>query len=312
MRVTIAELIAGLVLIAAIEADAQHSKGSELSAAQVAAVVSEVGEQYRREYLIPAIGEEVRQSLRRRLARGEYEGLDASVLAKRLTADLQVVTGNVHSYVKHQPNDQSSRGTPALPQGISGPGIDRVERLAGNIGFIHVALFTIPPSFSKSVDRAMAELSDTRALIIDIRDTPGGSSQSVAYLSSYFFDPKQRVHLNSFIYRKAPTVEEWTQAVPLPYLHKKVLVLTSRRTGSGAEGFAYQMQAFGRARTVGERTEGGAHTGQFTSVGNGLSVFVPTGYALNPLTKKNWEKVGVLPDVPSEAHEALQTALEHL
>lgn len=302
-------VLATLLLVTVAAVDARDETANTLTSAQVAGIVNEVGELYRREYLTPSLGEEVLRTLTQRLARGEYHDLDASSLAERLTADLQKVTRDVHSYVKHQPNAQSTVGAQVERQEILGPGIDRAERLAGNTGYIHIALFTIPPSFSKSVDRAMLELSDTRALIIDVRDTPGGSSQSVAYLCSYFFEPKQRVHLNSFVYRNRPAIEEWTRAVPTPYLRKKVFVLTSSTTGSGAEGFAYQMQAFGKARIVGTKTKGGAHTGELKSIGHGLFVFVPTGYALNPKTKKNWEKTGVLPDVPTEARAALETAL---
>jgi hypothetical protein len=37
-------------------------------------------------------------------------------------------------------------------------------------------------------------------------------------------------------------------------------------------------------------------------------VFVPSGRAINPVTKTNWEGTGVKPDVPVEADKALETA----
>jgi hypothetical protein len=53
-------------------------------------------------------------------------------------------------------------------------------------------------------------------------------------------------------------------------------VLTSTRTFSGAEEFAYNLQARKRAIIVGETTGGGAHPGQGVSVPRGLTTFVPT------------------------------------
>jgi len=37
-------------------------------------------------------------------------------------------------------------------------------------------------------------------------------------------------------------------------------------------------------------------------------VWVPTGRAINPITKTNWERVGVRPDVPVASDQALRTA----
>lgn len=214
--------------------------------------------------------------------------------------------------MRYRSKNAAAVGQLAVRDDFLEPGINRVERLAGNVGYIRIAQFTDPQSFSKQVDGAMLVLSSTRALIVDVRDSPGGSSRSVAYLSSHFFEPTERVHLNSFIYRFAPTVTEWTRSVPHPYLHRKVIVLTNRGTGPAAEGFAYQMQAFGRARIVGERSKGGAHAGNFVTVGRNFAAFIPTSYSWNPKTRTNWEKTGVLPDIPVSTDITLETALRAL
>jgi hypothetical protein len=40
-----------------------------------------------------------------------------------------------------------------------------------------------------------------------------------------------------------------------------------------------------------------------------FTVFVPTGRAINPITKTNWEGTGVRPDIAVPADSALSAAL---
>jgi hypothetical protein len=82
------------------------------------------------------------------------------------------------------------------------------------------------------------------------------------------------------------------------------------RTGerSGGEGFAYALQAQGRAVVVGQGTGGGAHPTQPYPVAGGFVLMVPWGESISPITGTNWEGIGVIPDVPVPADEALETA----
>ena len=85
-------------------------------------------------------------------------------------------------------------------------------------------------------------------------------------------------------------------------------MLTGRRTFSGAEEFAYNLQALKRATIVGDTTGGGAHPGGMQRVADHFGVWVPTGRAINPITKTNWEGTGIEPNVKVPAAEALSTA----
>ena len=274
-------------------------------------IVKDISNRYRLDYLFPETGEQVARILLENLERGDYRDLRDASLAKRLTADLQKITSDVHAVVIYDPTLTPTRSKLVLPKNFHTSGVSHVERLTGNIGYMRITLFSMPKSFAPAIDAAMSSLAGTDALVIDVRDTPGGHSQSVAYLCSYFFEPGTRVHLNTFEYRWRPPVEEWTHSIPKPYLNRPVYVLTSAKTGSGAEALAYQMQAFGRALIVGATTQGGAHTGDLVRLEHGYAVLVPTGRAVNAATKTNWERVGVKPDLLSEADHALKTAIGH-
>jgi C-terminal processing protease CtpA/Prc len=89
---------------------------------------------------------------------------------------------------------------------------------------------------------------------------------------------------------------------------KPVYVLTSDRTFSGAEEFAYDLQTRKRATVVGATSGGGAHPGGPRRIDDHFAVWVPAGRAVNPLTQTNWEGVGVAPDHAVPADDALRAA----
>ena len=133
----------------------------------------------------------------------------------------------------------------------------------------------------------------------------------VQYLCSYFF--KEKTHLNSLYWRRGDQTQEfWTldqvNGDKMPDV--PLYVLTSNYTFSGAEEFSYNMQTRKRATLVGETTGGGANPGDMFPLNEKLAVFIPTGRAINPVTKTNWEGTGVVPEVKTSADNALDKALE--
>jgi hypothetical protein len=133
----------------------------------------------------------------------------------------------------------------------------------------------------------------------------------VQYLCSYFFDEK--VHLNSLYFRQGDrTIDFWTLdevgGTRLPDV--PLFVLTSEKTFSGAEEFSYNMQTQKRATLVGQTTGGGANPGGTRPINEKLTVFIPGGKAINPITKTNWEGVGVVPEVMTSPEETMDKAYE--
>jgi C-terminal processing protease CtpA/Prc len=134
----------------------------------------------------------------------------------------------------------------------------------------------------------------------------------VALICSYLFGAEP-VHLNDLHWRdgKGERVEEfWTlkEVAGKRYAGKDVYVLTSGRTFSGAEEFSYNLKNLKRATLVGETTGGGANPGGGNRLSAHFAAFIPTGRAVSPVTKTNWEGTGVEPDVKVPADQALRTA----
>jgi hypothetical protein len=246
---------------------------------------------------------------------GAYDGLaDPRAFADRLTGDLAGVAHDKHLRVMVPGGPPpEGRGPPPRAEG----GVVRADLLAGDIGYLEVAGFPPTGPFKPAIDRAMAALAGTRALIIDLRRNGGGDPHSVNYLVSFFIDPAKPMHVNDIINR-TPNTETfqtaafWSVATPTAYLNKPVYVLTSARTFSGGEGFAYDMKTHSLGVLVGETTGGGANPGGVVPLPDGLGVFVPRGRSHSPVTGTNWEGVGVAPDVAVPAETALHVALRKL
>jgi retinol-binding protein 3 len=202
---------------------------------------------------------------------------------------------------------------PAGRRGARSGIFGRTERMAGDVAYVEILSFGAPPEeVREATTRIMSAAADAKALIIDLRTNGGGSPFTVALVSSYLFgaDP---VHLNSLYFRPANRTDDFFTD-PLVAGRKfgpdkPIYVLTSSRTFSGAEEFAYNLQTLKRATIVGETTGGGANPGRGIPLPYDLTLFVPTGRAINPITKTNWEGVGVRPEVAVPAAEALDVAL---
>ncbi|MCZ6837211.1 MAG: S41 family peptidase, partial [Planctomycetota bacterium] len=89
---------------------------------------------------------------------------------------------------------------------------------------------------------------------------------------------------------------------------KPVYVLTSSRTFSAAEEFTYNLRNLERATIVGEQTGGGAHPIRTAVINDQFYMSVPYARAVNPITKTNWEGVGVEPHIKTNRDDALDTA----
>jgi C-terminal processing protease CtpA/Prc len=189
-------------------------------------------------------------------------------------------------------------------------GLERVERLMGNVGYLEIRTFYFGGGqVDSALAAAMNFLANTNALIIDVRRNGGGEPETVAAVCSYLLPANTLI--NKFYWRPQDRWDEFRTG-PVSGRHygmtRPVYVLTSDRTFSGAEEFAYDIQALRRGEVVGDTTGGGAHPGGMRQVTTHFGVWVPSGRAVNPITGTNWEGTGVRPDVPVDTAEALGVA----
>jgi hypothetical protein len=301
--------IAGFALVATTAAAARAQ--DTLDGPARASVIEALNRELERGYVFPDVATRMQRDVSTRLARGEYDALARpDDFARTLTEHLQAISHDRHLRVRAGPTNTGGRG-PAGARSVAGA-FGRTERMEGDIAYVEINSFGFPANAVREVTRkAMEGAADARALIVDVRRNGGGDPNMVALVSSYLFGDAP-VHLNSLYFRPADRTDDFHTDPKVEGRKfgpsKPVFVLASSRTFSAAEEFTYNLQALKRATIVGETTGGGANPGGDVPLPHGLRVFVPTGRAINPITKTNWEGTGVKPDVAVPADSALAVA----
>ena len=302
-------------------AQGQPPPPTPIDAAAQGEVVKSLATLLQANYIFPDVAREVSTKLVAKQSSGGYAAAkDAQSFAKALAGDLREMGKDGHFQVAYAPDFRAGPtlgGAPTAAQveearkeiTANGFGIERVERLSGNIGYLDIRGFGPTEHVGEEITSAIRLLSGTSAMIIDLRRNGGGEPNSVAHLMSHFFAQGDERHLNDIYTRpNQKTRQYWTNpAVPVRY-SKPVYVLISARTFSGGEECAYDFQTQKRATLVGEVTGGGANPGEGFALSQGFAAFIPTGKAVNPVTGSNWEHVGVKPDVAVPAADALKFA----
>lgn len=291
-----------------------------IDAATRARVVDEAIAMLHANYVFPAVAKHMADTVRARLRRGAYEELTNGLrFAAVLTQHFQEVSRDRHLRVNFLPGgapprplDPTPDQRPRQARNAEQCGFVRTDRLDGNVGYIKFNFFASPDECAEAATREITKVTDTDALIIDLRDNGGGHPAMVAHISSYLFS--KRTHLNDIWERPGNKTEHFYTNPGLPGRKladaKPVYVLTSNRTFSGAEEFSYNLKNLERATIVGETTGGGAHPVNGHRIHDKFMIGVPFARAINPITKTNWEGIGVEPHVKVSANDALAVALK--
>ncbi len=271
------------------------------------------------DYFDPAVGSKVASALREGCSRGRYDEVrDPKALAGMITGDIYTMAQDKHLSVmvrKEAPPQQST--SVAVPDSREMAGkrsnydFQTMEIMPGNIGYLRITGFYRPIEIRETLAAAMAFLSHADALIIDLRDHPGGSSPSVALFASYVIDVPDLPLFEIAPRPPKPPARYSTEPRHLPNSEgsRPTYLLTSSRTFSGGEAIAFLLQERRRAVVIGEVTGGGANQVPPPRLVNScFEVNIPNGQARSSLTGKNWEGIGVIPDVPVSATHALPVA----
>jgi len=268
-------------------------------------------------YVIADRAKEFADEFRKNCAAGVYHSLvDAGTFAERVTADLQTITHDKHNAFRMiVSSDVGEKAESNLHHPVryyrmrmkEHTGFTKLEWIDGRIGYLELRRFNLFSEAKEMLGVAMKFLAGANAIIVDLRENEGGSGD---YLSSYFLPhPTQ---LTGCYYREGKDLQEsWTSRIieGERMLDVPLFVLTSKKTFSAAESFAYDMKVRKRATLVGDTTKGGAHDVGYFKIDDQYEMYLSIGRSVNPVTHTNWEGIGVIPDVYVPASAALDTAI---
>jgi hypothetical protein len=315
-------LLVAAAAVAQIAPGAGAQPDTPIGPAERAAVVESLATAVSRYYVFPDRGAALAKALRRRLAAHEYDRITSSMeFADSLRAHLQAFTHDLHMRVHYRaepipvalPDSVPPSERERMHQGerVRNFGFERVQRLAGNVGYLDLRSFSGDPAAQATAVAAMNFLGETDGLIVDLRRNGGGSPAMIQTLLTYLVADDQHLHFNDFYRREGDRTDQWWTAAQVPgrrFAGRPVVVLTSALTGSAAEEFAYDVQTHGLGTLFGATTAGAANPGGMFRLSDHLAAFIATGRAINPVTHTNWEGVGVKPDHDVPPGEALREA----
>lgn len=287
-------------------------------------MILEVCKLLKEHYVYPDMAAIICDILQKSLENGRYDdAVNLDIFTNKLNEDFRRVTNDQH--LESWLTNRTYKGEPNINDIITSSfgfisrnkknnfGISKVELLEGNVGYIEFISFKpLPnPESERIIRSAMDFLSNCDALVIDLRNNRGGHTNMREFIASYFFN--KPTQLSSTYSRKtSSTYESFTvknfysqRLVDVP-----LYILTSKRTISAPEIFAYDLQALKRAIIVGEVTAGSVNSGRILTIKNSINLLIATGYTMNPITKTNCEGKGVQPDVEVSSENALEKALE--
>lgn len=337
------------VPMAAMAQTPTAASGTTPATVNARAIAKSLAKRLVSDFVYPEQGARYAAALNAKADAGGYDALKGVELATKLSDDLQAIArdghlrvmfegaGGGHKIVIERPKDAKdgappSAAAPKIIRMTPPPEMEQARWIAPGIAFVRFNLFPGGAKATESARQFMANHIKAKTIIFDVRTHMGGGLDEMDAIFPWLFAKPTR--LAAMATRKSVdeaggspiadvpslrivqgdpnfvTREHWVTPGRDKRLNKaKVYVLTSGFSGSAAEHFALAFKHTGRGTLIGRATYGANHFGSDQDLGGGYTAFIPVGRSYDPKTGKDWEGVGVAPDIDVGADVALIKAL---
>ena len=163
-------------------------------------------------------------------------------------------------------------------------------------GIDYVRLTQFDEQTAVDLEQALIELDkdNLSALILDLRNNPGGLLESAVDVSSLFLEPKKLVV--STIGRRPSQIQEHFTSNGRRWTEIPLVILVNRGSASAAEIVGGCLQDYGRAILVGNTTFGKGSVQNVISLPDGSALRLTTAKYYTPSKRVIHEK-GIEPDI---------------
>lgn len=288
-----------------------------LSEHEITQLTQKIAQLIKQHYVFEDKGEVIAHKLVDTLREEPFtSNTSVETFATKTTKILRQVSGDKHLYINEIMSSKSTakdwQAQEKQAEIIHNFGFEQVAIEDGNIGYLKISRFMHPQRAFDKAASAMKLLDQVEAIVIDLRDNPGGYGGIAELITSWFFDPAP-THILTTVFSdpSATPFEQYT----LPFVPTErlvglpVYILINKKTASAAEFVAYTLQSFNKAIIVGERSMGAAHRNSYFALNSDIRISISTGAPINPKTNTSWELTGVIPDVEIEPTNAKKVAL---
>jgi len=172
--------------------------------------------------------------------------------------------------------------------------VKEAKVIEDSIGYIRLVEFR--ENTGKSISKALSNLEKegATAVILDLRNNPGGLLDAAVKVANSFIEAEQiivstkgRKELQNIVYKSNSKK---------PYLDWPMVVLVNEGSASGSEIVAGALQDYDRAIIMGIKTFGKGSVQTVIPLGDGSALRLTTSEYFTP-SEKNINGVGITPDV---------------
>jgi hypothetical protein len=184
--------------------------------------------------------------------------------------------------------------------GVTAGGHVHYGMASPTVGYVRIPTFE-GAGWAGEVDDALGALPDAHALIVDVRDNPGGTTALAADVAGRF---TTSAHTFGYVrIRQGPGHDDFTDYIAetvSPSGPKQfdgpLFVLTNRKDYSSAEDFVLAMRTLPQATTVGDTTAGASGSPLVRELPNGWTFDLSTWIEYTP-QRTPFENIGLAPAV---------------
>jgi len=231
----------------------------------------------------------------------------AEMLAKLedLHVYVQVDGEQLPGYSRHRPLNASAGAISHLVGQLNETEEDLAWGKTGDgIGYINIYRLA-SPRLPQAFDDALAQMGDTKGLILDLRFNGGGSEPLGQEIAGCFLDQPRVYSVHQ--YRSGPKHNDlgakreracdgggpWHYTAP-------VIVLQGQKTMSSAESFLLMLAQCAQVTTMGDRTAGSSGNPRRVEAGSGIVVNLPRWLDMDP-EGNPIDRVGIAPKIQVDA-----------